>query len=277
VGGVLRILVLAIVVLLVLGVVTRTITRIIAASKPAPNPQTKQQVDGVIAQAEEIKRRQAEEYARTGGVTIDKGEQDRVVQGLESAASSATGDEAAALKASAEVTRRLSAQSVAYANAVQTLTDAGGMDIATLDTRPKIEERLALVEKLTQSNDALDRSVRTLGDDYLALLQKHAMSPAKQAATRDAFLREAKHPSLIEMRQIQRDLCGAMHDYLAILNEQHGNWILHTAGVVFENDDAGRRFQRAADAIQRAVQAESDWMQRNRGVSAPAELLKGGK
>ncbi len=185
-------------------------------------------------------------------------------QSLNRAATRASGDTAAMLKASAAYAQKLQALKTAYERASQELVSAKVLATRNLAGPEQLQARRAVVRKFLAANEALKTHIQQSEANYRKELAGFQL-PAEESESAVRAFRKAyglQGPLLLEIREADERIGNATLAVLNLLEANWGRWSYdETAGVLrFDDSSVIGQYKdlmaqiRQAAAEQRAVQ-----------------------
>lgn len=144
----------------------------------------------------------------------------------------------AAMEVSMKVLGPLMEEGVAYSEAVQKYTDAGGFDYASASSAEIIDGRLELLAELEQLNEGLIKRAASLDADIDAVLKASKLNAADKAGFMKGFQASTggRLGALRAVRTLDARLYGEVRGIYGQLREQLGKWSVEDEAIAFEDD-----------------------------------------
>lgn len=170
------------------------------------------------------------------------------------------GDEAAGMRSSATLMSEFAQRNQQFKAVIDRFATLGGLDPASIRSQEDIQQRLDLARQFLVLNESFATHVKNTPRRFRELLLKEGVEQRKLARAESEFANGFKLRLQIKLREVEQRFGEAATDYLAVLDQEWGQWRVDAASgqVVFDDDSAIPRFNRASERLQTAMHAESE-------------------
>ncbi|MBC7773451.1 MAG: hypothetical protein H7210_13220 [Pyrinomonadaceae bacterium] len=228
----------------------------------------------------DVLKDKAKRQLETGGVAdVTTEDLAKAAVSMRKASMKLDGDEAAAMRSSSRLMSEFAQRNQEFKAVIDRFTELGGLDPGTIKSQEDIQQRLGLAQQFLALNESFAQHVKNTPRRFRELLMKEGVDERKLARAESEFSNGFKLRLQIKLREVEKRFGESAGDYLAILNEEWGQWKVDlTSGqVVFQDDAAIPRFNRASESLQAAMKAELEIQREILDMQVIAEVAEGAK
>jgi len=220
----------------------------------------KRTVANVDLQIDALRDKAKRQMSETGSASVTTEDLNKAAFSMQKASMKLDGDEAAAMRSSATLMSEFAERNQQFKAVIDRFAQLGGLDPATIKSRDDIQQRLDLTRQFLALNESFTQHVKNTPRRFRELLMKEGVEQRKLARAESEFSNGFKLRFQIRLREVEKRFGESATEYLAVLLDEWGQWKLDpaTGQVVFEDETAIRKFNRASESLQTAMRAEND-------------------
>lgn len=239
----------------------------------------KRTVASVDRQMDALKDKAKRQVETGGSPDVTSADLTKAAAAMRKASLKLDGDEAAAMRSSSSLMSEFAERNQQFTAVIDRFAQLGGLDPSTIKSREDVQQRLDLTRQFLALNESFALHVKNTPRRFRELLMKEGVEQRKLARAESEFANGFKLRLQIKLREVEKRFGESASAYLSVLHEEWGQWKLDPASgqVVFEDESAIGRFNRASESLQAAMKAENEIQRQILDMQAVAEVSGDGE